>query len=305
MVLALLFLQVQVVAQSLTTEQLMARVTEEAETLRQNARLALTEEKLEQRVLRPQTRSGPAIGQSAIKPAPPKLQTREIVSEYSIGSLGAGDSERLMEFRQVVSVDGKPVQTTEKARHALSLGLTSREDKARKRMLEDFEHHGLVGAVTDFGTLLLQFTKRGIRELRITPAGTALIGPDRVQVFAYEQISGTGGVLDFQHRKAVRYPLKGQLAVRASDGLPLRITAGIHRVEDGHEYDDQGTVDYVQTTHGFVGPVAVVHRGFVDKQMVIENHFTYGPFHRFGADAEIKFTEVPDPPPAPSPAPKR
>ena len=233
-------------------------------------------------------------------PDKPQFHNREVVSEYSVGSLGKGDSERLMEFRQVVSVDGRPVQTAAEARHALSLGMTSREDKLRKRMLEDFEHHGLVGAVSDFGTLLLQFTKRGIRELKLTPRGTAMIGPDAAVVLEYEQTSGSGGVLDFHNRKAVRYPLRGLLYARASDGTPLRITAAIRRVEDGHEQIDEGTVDYAMTAHGFIGPASVVHRGYVDRQLVIENHFRYAPFRRFGAEAEIKFTEVPDPPPPPS-----
>ena len=293
---ALLFL-VQAAAPAPSVDQLLARVTEEAEMLRQNARFALTEERLEQRVLRPNTRFHPRVGQAASQPEPMTLQTREIVSEYSIGTLGKGDSELLMEFRQVVSVDGKAVQSTAKARHALSLGLRSKEDAARKRMLEDFEKHGLVGAVTDFGTLLLQFTKRQIRELKITPAGKTLLGADPAVIFNYEQITGAG-MLDFHNRKVVRYPLKGTLIVRASDGLPLRITVGIRRMEDGHEYIDEAVVDYVMTAHGFVGPASVVHRRMGDRQLMAENRFTYGPFHRFGADAEIKFTEVPEPPPA-------
>jgi hypothetical protein len=51
-------------------------------------------------------------------------------------------------------------------------------------------------------------------------------------------------------------------------------------------------------------PVSVVHRHRVDDQLVTENLYRYEPFKLFAADAEIKFTEVPDastlPPPPPA-----
>jgi hypothetical protein len=281
-------------------EQVLSRVTEEAEMLRQNARNALAEETLEQRAIRRRSRFRPRVGQAA-RQTESEFLTRQIISEYSVGTLGKGDSERLTEFRQVVSVDGHAVQTPDQARHALSLGIASNEDRARKRMLEDFEHHGLIGAVTDFGILLLQFTKRSIRDLKIEPQGTALIGPDAALVLRYEQTAGSGGVLDFSGRNVERFPLRGLLFVRASDGLPLRITVEIHRTEGSLHYDDEGTVDYALTPHGFVGPVSVVHKGYVEKQLVVENRFHYAPFRRFGAEAELKFTEIPNPPPPPKP----
>ena len=298
MLAVLLLFQAQALPAPLPLEQMLSRVTEEAEVFRQNVRNALAEETLEQRAIHGPSRFRPRVGQAAAPPPEPHFRTREIVSEYSVGTLGSGDSERLVEFREVVSVDGQPVQSVEKARHALSLGITSNEDRVRKRMLEDFERHGLVGAVTDFGILLLEFTKRGIRDLKIEPQGAARIGPDDAVVLRYRQTAGPGGMLDFANRKAMHLPLQGLLYVRASDGLPLRITAEIHRVESGHEFDDQGTVDYVQTGHGFLGPVSVTHRGYVDKQLMVENQFRYAPFRRFSADAEVKFTELPEPPPA-------
>jgi hypothetical protein len=43
-----------------------------------------------------------------------------------VGTLKEADSGDLHEFRQVISVDGRPVQTEESARRALSLGMQSR-----------------------------------------------------------------------------------------------------------------------------------------------------------------------------------
>lgn len=296
-VLAALFLLQTISVPAARLQELLSRVVEEAEMLRQNAPKALAEETLEQRALRAPSRFRPRVGSAAVTPAAPQFQTREIVSEYSIGALKETGSDRLTEFRQVVSVDGRPIQSRESARHALSLGIQSAEDRVRKRMLEDFERHGLVGSVTDFGILLLQFTKRGIRDVKLTPAGATMIGGDQALVFDYQHTSGETGVVDFARRKITRYPLQGKLFVRLRDGLPLRVTCTVRRVEDKHEYRDEGSVDYALTAHGFVAPVSVVHRGVVDGQLTVENLFHYTPFKTFGADAEIKFTEVPDPPP--------
>lgn len=40
----------------------------------------------------------------------------------------------------------------------------------------------------------------------------------------------------------------------------------------------------------------VVHRQFAAEQLVVENVFQYGTFRKFSAEAEVKFTEVPEPP---------
>jgi hypothetical protein len=48
--------------------------------------------------------------------------------------------------------------------------------------------------------------------------------------------------------------------------------------------------------------VSVVFHHVIDGQLITENHYRYEPFKMFAADAEIKFTELPDPPPA-APAP--
>ncbi len=44
---------------------------------------------------------------------------------------------------------------------------------------------------------------------------------------------------------------------------------------------------------GFPMPVTVVHRHYIDGQLVTENLYRYQPFKKFSSDAEIKFTECP------------
>jgi len=60
---------------------------------------------------------------------------------------------------------------------------------------------------------------------------------------------------------------------------------------------DEATIDYVRSAHGYLTPISVIHRHLVDGKLITENLYSYEPFKRFGADAEIKFTELPSPDP--------
>lgn len=294
--LAALFVFVQEPAPA-TLSELLARVAEEAEVLQQNIPKALTTETLEQRTLLPPSRFRPRIGKAAIQQAPaPRLQIRNIVSEYSVGALKDSASRNLTEFRQVLSVDGRKVQSLESARHALSIGLKSPDDRARKRMLEDFARHGLVDVATDYGLILLTFTKRGQKDMRVTAAGQEQIGADSVLALNWEQTSDAEGMLEFIGNQTNRRAMRGRLLVRKSDGLPLRIEVWTSHALNNRVIRDEGTVDYTPTTHGFLTPVSVAHRHLIDGQIVTENLYRYEPFKLFSADAEIKFTELDTPP---------
>ena len=284
-----------------TLPEILSRIAEEAEVLEQNVPKALTEETLEQRTLIPPPRFLPRVGKAATVTPKPRLAVREIVSEYSVGTLKESDSPDLVEFRQVVSVDGRRIQSAEHARHALSLGIQSPDDRVRKRMLEDFAKHGLVNVATDYGLILLAFTKRGLENMQVKPAGAARVGAEDALVFSWRQTSTAGGELDFFGNQSVRHPLQGMLYVRKSDGLPLRVQAWAEHPDAKRTIRDEAAVDYALSTHGFLMPASVVHRHLVDGQLKTENLYRYEPFKLFSADAEIKFTEVPDtPPPAPN-----
>jgi hypothetical protein len=277
---------------------LLSRVAEEAEILRQNAPKAISQETLAQRSLMPPTRFRPRIGKAAMDPPKPRLMVREIISEYSVGTLKDSESNNLVEFRQVISVDGRKVQSEEKARHTLSLGIKSPDDRVRKRMLEDFARHGLVDLATDYGIILLAFSKRLQENLDTALTGEDQIGTDPVWIISWKQRDADAGVLEFRGNLASRHTMHGNLLVRKSDGLPVRIQA----VTEHEKIHDDATVDYVQSAHGFLTPVSVVFHHVIDGQLITENHYRYEPFKMFAADAEIKFTELPDPPPA-APAP--
>ena len=66
---------------------LLSRVAEEAEMLQQNAPKSLTREILEQRSRMPASRFRPRIGKAATVVQPPRQVVRQIISEYSVGTL--------------------------------------------------------------------------------------------------------------------------------------------------------------------------------------------------------------------------
>ena len=282
---------------------LLSRVAEEADILQQNAPKSLTQEVLEQRTLMPATRFRPHIGKKATAVAQPsRLVVRQIVSEYSVGTLKESSVQNLTELRQVIAVDGRKFQSPERARHALSLGITSPDDRIRKRMLEDFARHGLVDIATDYGIILLAFNKRGLENMQVVFAGEEQVGTDAVWVLNWRQNSPDAGMLEFLGNQASRLALQGRLLVRQSDGLPLRIQSWSEHPQAAQQATrqvrDEATVDYVQSAHGFLTPASVIHRHIVDGQVITENLYRYEPFKMFSADAEIKFTELETAPPA-------
>ena len=278
-----------------TLPDLLSRIAEEAEIMEQNIPKALSAESLRQRTQLPPSRFHPRIGKAATEPPKPRIRIREIVSEYSVGTLKESASRSLTEFRQVISVDGRKVQTAESARHALSLGLKSADDRARKRMLEDFARNGLVDVATDYGLILLAFGKRGQQQMRVQLAGEQQVGADTAVALAWEQTAEAPGMLEFLGNQATRRAMQGRLLVRKSDGMPLRVETWTAHILNGHAIRDEATVDYVQCSHGFLTPASVLHRHLVDGQTITENLYRYEPFRMFSADAEIKFTELETP----------
>lgn len=272
--------------------EILSRVGEEAEVFRRVAPELLSEETLTQRAVQSPPRFRPRVGAAALKPREPKWQTREIVSEYTFGSLREAPGS-LHEFRQVTSVDGRAISSPASARHSLALGLSSPDDHARKRMLEDFQKYGLTTAVVDFGPLLLLFTRRQTAHYHFELAGDDRIGADQVKIVSYTQISGPDRMLVFQGRRAIHQPIQGRIYARVPDGVPLRITMVAHRQDGKKTFRDEATVDYTMNARGFLAPAAVTHRGYAGEELMVEDAFRYAPFRKFGADAAIKFDVQP------------
>ena len=71
-------------------------------------------------------------------------------------------------MRRVTEVDGRTLQDPRKAQDELAAIVTASDDKRKRELLEQFEKYGLVGAVTDFGQLLLLFTSSDILHYEFT-----------------------------------------------------------------------------------------------------------------------------------------
>lgn len=277
---------------------ILSRLSEEAEVFRQAAPQTFSQETLRQKARKAPPRFLPRTGDAALKPPPVRYPTREIVSEYSYSFLRESPNV-LHEFRQVTSVDGKQVAAPEKARRTLALGMQSSDDIARKQMLMSFEKYGLSGAATDFGQLILLFSKRHIANYRFSIVREDRLGADEALVLEYRQKAGPDAVTIFQERRAIRSPLEGEVWVRKPDYLPLRITMVSRWTQAKSTIQDEAAVDYNPSSLGLIVPISVVHRETAADGLIAENIFHYAPFHKFSAQAEIKFTEGPEEPAPP------
>jgi hypothetical protein len=164
-------------------------------------------------------------------------------------------------------------------------------------MLESFEKYGLTGAAADFGQVLLLFTRRRLKDYSIAPAGNGQVGADPARIFAFKQTGGAASFLILEKRKAIHQPLDGELWVRASDGLPLRIILVSQHEEGGVAIRDESRVDYAMSPHnGYLAPVSVVRRQTSGGQLVVEDVYEYSDVRMFQADSEVKFAGEEAPP---------
>ncbi len=290
---ALLAFQAQI-APDPRLEQALSRLSEEAEVFLRVAPKVIGEETLKQRARLPPPRFRPRIGRAALEPPPARYQTREIVTEYGFSSFQEAP-ESLHEFRQVVSVDGRKVTAPEKARKRLVMGMRSADDKVKERLLRDFEKAGLHGAAADLAPMLLVFTRRQLPNYSFTVMGEDRIGAETALKIAYKQTGGDAGVTVFTDGGAAKYPLAGEIWVRPSDSLPLRLVLRIQSTEKEKPVTRVSFIDYQLGGHGVLLPASVEFKEYVRGELTVENNYRYASFKMFKVEAEIKF-EVVDPP---------
>ena len=117
------------------------------------------------------------------------------------------------------------------------------------------------------------------------------MGADPARILAFKQTGGAASFLIIEKRKAIHQPLEGQLWVRASDGMPLRIVLVSQHEERGAAIRDESRVDYTMTPRGYLAPASVVHRQTSGGQLVVEDVYEYSDFRMFQSDTDIKFIE--------------
>ena len=214
------------------------------------------------------------IGRKAIEAVKPEFKDREIVSFYSLSAFRT-TPEALHEFRQVISVDGKPTMPEAKALQKFRTVLGSKDDRARTELQEDFDQTNLAVAATDFGQLILLFTRANLGKYSFERDTPALVGADRAIVMKFRQSGGQESLRIAEPGKQVKQPLSGQLWVRESDFAPLRITLTATRQLESAEIRDEARVDYAPTSSGAVLPASVVYRRYVDNELKVENVSQY------------------------------
>jgi hypothetical protein len=274
----------------------LLRLSEEAEAFARIAPEVIGQEVYRQKAA--QGRRSLRLGAAPPPGTPPQLsfRLREIVSEYGFALL-KGSGSGLHEFRRVVSVDGRSVESAGEARRRLTVALTAPGDRDRMRLLSDFERWGLDGAVTDFGQIILLFTRRRLTDYEFQPGESGRIGPDQAHAIDFRQRGGAQTFRIFDRSEFVHQPLEGRVWVRDPDFLPLRIELKTARKQNNRSLLETAVIDYAMSAHGALLPASVLHRQHQDGHMVVENALQYGSFRRFAASAEIKFTEVDEPPP--------
>src|SRR5712692_435225 len=165
--------------------QALPRVAKEASRFWQLAPAFMARESLKQKAL-----VGPKkrirIGKAALQPLKPEFKDREILSYYALSSFKAAP-EAFHEFRQIISVDGKSVADEKTAGMKFKAILASRDDRAKRALLQDFEKAGLTVAATDFGQLVLLFAKANLDKYEFRIGNSGMVGADRALVLAFQQ----------------------------------------------------------------------------------------------------------------------
>jgi hypothetical protein len=268
--------------------KILERVSEEAEVFFQAAPRMVGQETLVHKGRRAAARFKSAPG-APPQQVPVAFSRRELVSEFGFGSL-KGAPEDLRELRQVVKVDGRAVAKAEKARQTLAFNMASEDDRARKRMLETFEKHGLVGAAMDFAQAVLLFRRASLATYEFEYFMQGMAGLDTAWVFKYRQKGGEG-MRVYGDKELARPKMAGELWVRRRDHVPLKVTFAVETKEHGQPVSHQAEVDYIHSAlHGILLPSRVQYTRSVRGEPMVENVATYSGFRMFKADADIKFT---------------
>lgn len=207
---------------------------------------------------------------------PDEFQTHEVISNYSFGV--AGGASGFHEIRKVVTIDKAPVPVAN-LRHSLTLGATSADDETKKMLLEDLEQTQLQGSVVDFGPMLLLFTKQKQFDFEFRSGGRKDTIPEAVFVLNYRQLSGSNAVTEFRDRSETKHPLSGQIWLRESDLIPTRITVRTEEIlTTKYTLSNEAEIDYQPTPYG-LAPAMVVHRQYLNQDLLVENQFRYTDYH--------------------------
>lgn len=202
---------------------------------------------------------------------------RQLVSDYGFIALQPGD---IREIREVQLVDGKPVKKHGDALKELAQNLTAADDKRRRKLLENFEKHGLPGVAVDFGPVILLFAGPSIQKFEFTFQRMENASGSSAAVYRFEQIDGAGGLTIYADGKPIRQKLGGEVWVQPADGVPIRIVMDSEHLEGKFKIRDFTFVNYGRSEFGTLLPIMVGRSQFRDQTLIVRDIFTYSAYHK-------------------------
>lgn len=204
---------------------------------------------------------------------PPEFKSQEITSWYALSSF-RGTPEAVREFRRIFEIDGHSVQTEAMARTDFVLDLTHGDDQSRQKLLNEFEKKTLAGAATDFGQVLLLFTKSNLDKYAFEMTGRSRVGADAALVISFNQVAGKQSLHIVDGSRKVAHKLHGEVLVRENDYLPLRVNLSAARQQSKLHVRDEASVDYL-VSQGTLLPASLTYRRFVDDGLTVESTYRY------------------------------
>lgn len=256
-----------------TIKAALYRLSREASQFWQKAPGFIAREKIDQRiaVFKRKRRSAQATPLSS--GSEPVFKTQQISSWYALGTLRASP-EAVREFRCIFEIDGRTIQREAAAKAEFARELTSTNDDSREKLLQQFEKDVLPGAAADFGQLLLLFSKSKLDKYSFKLAGESRVGADAAVVIAFEQTGGKQALRILDAGKNLAEKLHGQILVRQSDYLPLRITLNSTREHKKNQIRDEASVDY-EVSGGALLPASLLYRRFLNSDLIVESTYRY------------------------------
>ena len=210
---------------------------------------------------------------------PDLTKDRQILSVYALcgqasrsGVIGA---QSLREVRVIYEIDGRSILPRAKAWSELQDAALV--DLGRRPELgAEFERESLGDTAVDFGQILLLFQKASLPKYTFAVMKSERIGADPAVAISFEQQSGLASLHLNEAGKRSQTRLEGQIWVRATDYLPLRIVLRAEREHKKVHIRDEAQVDYEPHQGTTLLPASVSHRRYLDDHLRAESIYQYG-----------------------------
>src|SRR5579872_1886698 len=251
----------------------LTAVTKQAAAFWQDAPNFVGREMLTQKAV-DRSKKKPHFRQQTTPPPEKTLTEQQLDSCYAFSAFTTAP-EAILEFRRIVSINGKPVEDAAAARRALGTLIVSKDNAGRQALLDAFEKENHRGAAVNFGQLILLFVRSRLNQYKFTVEETAVVGKDRARIISFKQTDG-GSLKITEPGRKVRVPLQGELYVREDDDAVLRIALKVVRADDDLVIRDEARVDYASANAAStILPATVLYRRYLNDKLYFENTYTY------------------------------